>query len=57
MLSVVLDGVLFTFGIDIERSDRAELVDNTEWVFPVVDWRRVAFLAEAALQARRDRER
>ena len=33
VLSVVLDGVLFTFGIDIERSDRAELVATQNGCF------------------------
>lgn len=56
VLSVVLQGVLFNFMLGTDTSDSAQLVSDDEWVFPILDWREVDFLADAALKARAARE-
>jgi hypothetical protein len=52
VLSVVFQGVLLTFLLGQDTSDSAELISDDEWVFPILDWREVDFLADAALKGR-----
>lgn len=52
MLSAVFQGVLFQFLLGEDTSDSARLVNNDTWIFPVVDWRKVDFLVDAALNAK-----
>jgi len=57
VLSVVLEGVLFNFGVGMDAADCAELVTGDEWIFPILDWRKVDFLVDAALKARTEKEK
>lgn len=50
ILSIILQGVLINFLIGSDTADHARLITDTEWVFPVVDWRAVDFLVDEVLK-------
>jgi hypothetical protein len=52
VLSIIFQGVLFNFLVGIDTADNARLITDNEWVFPILDWREVAFLVEEALKIR-----
>src|SRR6185503_4660691 len=50
VLSIVLQGMLFNFLIGTDTSNGPQLVSGETWVFPILDWREVNFLVDAALK-------
>jgi hypothetical protein len=51
VLSIILKGVLFNFLVGTDTANATEVVRKVRWDFPVLDWREVDFLVDAALKA------
>jgi hypothetical protein len=50
VLSIILQGVLFNFLVGTDTADNARLITENEWVFPILDWRKVDFLVDEVLK-------